>query len=239
MESACTAEKLPVLKAYDIVKKEYLLYQPRCKMWKCPACANTNRLLWMAKIGHGYEFYNNGGIDGWAMLTITTSAKLKTFEQCLFPWKNQWSMFSSRMRRKYKGFRYVLLPECHSDGRVHWHLMASGNIKTRWMKDNAPYCGLGFMQQAKKIKETSAAIGYVSKYISKAMYEIAWPPKLRRIVTSQKWPILPPEETFETLEVNWQYYLTYPTEGIDYLAYEIERETGVRTRVLSPQNGHA
>ena len=137
------------------------------------------------------------------------------------------------MRRKYPGFRYVILPECHKDGRVHWHLVASGNIANRWLKDNAAASGLGYMTTSEPIGEMSAAIGYVSKYISKAIYRANWPPKLRRISTSQKWPELPLDENHEAQYVDWRYYLTYPPEGLGYLAYEHERETGFRTRVLS------
>lgn len=233
MALECTTLKRPVLKAYDVLQDRFLLYQPRCKMWKCQPCANTNRLLWQAKIGHGYEWYNAHEIDGWNMLTITASPKNKTFDQCLFRWKNQWSKLSSRMRRKHPGFRYVILPECHKDGRVHWHLIASGNIKTRWLKDNSAQCGLGFMATAEAINDGKQAIGYVSKYISKSIYELEWPSKMKRISTSQKWPKLPPEETFVELDVDWKYYLTYIAEGLSYLAWELEDKTGIRTEVLT------
>ena len=232
MTLSCSAEKLPVLKAFDTSHNEYLLFQPRCKMWQCPYCANINRLLWQARIGHGYEYYNLSGIDGWNMLTITAHPKCKTFEQCLFPWKNQWSKLSSRMRRKYPGFRYVILPECHQDGRVHWHLVASGHIANRWLKDSAASCGLGYMTTSEPVGEMEAAIGYVSKYISKSIYGSKWPRKLKRISTSQKWPDLPPDENFVHLDVNWQYYLTYPQEGLGYIAHELERDTGIRTRII-------
>jgi hypothetical protein len=232
MPEICEAEKRPVLKAFDVEKNEYILYQPRCKRWSCKPCANINRLLWMAKIGYGYEHYCEVGVFGWRMLTITAHENCTNFAQCLYPFKHQWSLLSSRMRRKHPKFKYAILPECHEDGRVHWHMISSGNIKPRWLKDNARECGLGYETDSKQIRKASSAIGYVTKYISKAIYEVKWPDKLKRIRTSQKWPELPPENEEFVMDVDWYYYLSYPAEGMSFLAHELERDTGIRTRVL-------
>jgi len=228
----CTADKLPVLVAYFADKKEYLMYQPRCKLWSCEPCANINRLLWQARIGYGYEYYNLIGIDGWRMLTITSHPRARTFEQCLHIWKNAWTRLSSRMRNQCPKFRYVLLPELHKDDRLHWHMVASGDITQRWLKDNSAACGLGYMAESTKIRETMEAIGYVSKYVSKSIYQTKWPSNMRRISTSQKWPGLPTDENFKEYDVDWEYLHSYPPEGLGYLAVEWERKTKVPTRVL-------
>ncbi len=232
MPSVCEKYERPVLKAHDAESNTILIYQPRCKQWECLPCANIEKLLWQAKIGHGVEWYQNRKIGGWAMLTITAHEKCKSFSQCLYPWRNQWSKLSSRMRRKYRGFRYVLLPELHADRRVHWHLIASHDIDERWLKDNARACGLGYMADVSPINDPALAIWYVSKYISKSLYGETWLPNLKRIITSQKWPTLPPEAGFVPLELDWYYLSTYPSDGMEYLRSGIEESTGTKTVIV-------
>ena len=232
MASICETHERPVLKAHDTQKNEILIYQPRCKMWACLPCANIQKLLWQAKVGHGVEWYKDNGIDGWSMLTVTAHERCKNFAQCLKPWTHQWSLLSARMRRKYKGFRYVMLPELHIDKRIHWHIIASHNIAERWLKDNARNCGLGYMAEAKPIVDNMQAVYYVSKYISKSLYGETWLDNLRRIRTSQKWPLLPPGDDFVKLELDWTYISKYPSDGLEYLREGIEANTGIKTRIV-------
>jgi len=228
----CERYERAVLKAHDPERKEILLYQPRCKQWDCLPCANINKLLWQAKIGHGVEWYIDNGIEGWSMLTITAHEKCKTFIQCLYPWAKQWAKLSSRLRRENKGFRYVILPELHRDNRIHWHLIASHDVKKRWLKDNARACGLGYMADVSPLEDPALAIWYVSKYISKSLYGGNWVSNLKRIRTSQKWPVLPPNADFVQLELAWHYLSTYPVDGMDYLRAGIEESTGIKTRIV-------
>lgn len=220
------------MQAVDNVNSVLYLYQPRCKQWSCPECARDNKLFWQARIGYGYDIYINQGVQGWNMLTITSSPKLTNTAQCLYVWPSQWAKLSARIRRRYKNVKYVLMPEQHQDGRVHWHMIASNNISTRWLKDNAPYCGLGFEQHAKRISNSSKAIYYVSKYLGKSILIAKWPKYLRRIATSQKWPILPPESDFTQLELDWVYLTTYPSEGLWYLAEGLAEKTGLQVKIL-------
>ncbi len=223
-----------VIKGFDPLNKQIYLYQPRCKMWSCLPCANTNRLLWQAKISNGYQVYMSTGIQEWRFVTLTSHPKLKTAEQCQYVFKSAWSKLSARMRRKYKGVRYVLLPEHNKDNRVHWHMICSHGMERRWLKDSSAKCGLGYIADCDEINDHYSAIFYVAKYLGKGIGNETWPANLRRIRTSQKWPVLPPEdESYETIDVDWHYWLKYPTEGIDYLAYELERETGYQVNVIS------
>lgn len=234
----CTAYYRSVLRAYNAEKKEYLLYQPRCKMWECLTCGNINRLLWQAKIGNGVEVYSLSGIENWTFITITSHPKLKTTSQCLHVWPSAWKKLSTRLRRKHPGIKYALLPEHHKDGRVHWHMVASHGVETNWLKDNCAVSGLGYQALSSPINDSWAAIMYVSKYISKTIGNVGWPKGLRRISTSQKWPELPPETKFEEVSLDWTYLHQYPAEGLSYLAHEIEMQTGIPTRVLG-ENRHS
>ena len=228
----CETVNRPVLKGIHEDGKTVYLYQPRCKQWSCEPCARTNRLLWQAKIGYGYEFYTALGKKDWSFVTITAHKKCETAEQCLYVFPKAWAKLSTRMRRQYKGIRYVILPEHHANGRVHWHMIASSGIKERWVKDNCAATGLGYMGTSAIVEDSIRAIMYVSKYIGKSLDDQEWPENLRRIRTSQKWPTLPHNDGYEELPVTWMYMHTYPNEGLPYLAYELELSTGKNVIVM-------
>lgn len=230
--ASCETYWRVVLKAYDSLAHENYLYQPRCKMWKCVSCGRTQKLLWQAKIGNGYDVYEAQGITDWCMLTITSHEKNRTIARGLHVWPDAWKKLSARMRYRYPGVRYVLLPELHEDEAVHWHMIASHGVKTRFLKDNARQCGLGFMADSKPVRESYDAIRYVSKYVSKTIGAVDWPKWMKRIATSQQWPPLPPEEEYDTVDLDWTYLCTYPNEGIHYLADGISKKTGIPTKVL-------
>ena len=234
--SKCTTQIRSVLQGYDPQNNVIYLYQPRCKMWSCPACAVTNKLLWQAKIGYGYEWYSMREIQDWRFVTITAHRKNKTAAQCLYVFPKAWAKLSARMRRKFAGMKYVILPEHHEDGRVHWHMICSGGMSTRWLKDNCAYTGLGYMGKSEPVNDSLRAIMYVSKYIGKSMIDQKWPENLRRIRTNQKWPELPASDEFDPLEVDWTYMHQYPAEGLVYIAHELELSTGIKVKVLSPSS---
>lgn len=233
MKTECSTPKRPVL----IGKKEnseiVYMFQPRCKMWKCPSCATINRLLWQAKIGHGFEWYSQRWVKDWRFITITAREYDDTEEKCLAAWRKGWGKLSTRMRREYPGIRYVLLPEHHEDGRIHWHMIASGGVTERWLKDNAPSCRLGYMNDSEPVYNQFGAIMYVSKYVSKSCGIDTFPRGLRRVRTSQKWPELPPgEDQWNTDEIEWSYLHSYYADGLTYLAHEYEAVHNVTVEVL-------
>ena len=61
------------------------------------------------------------------------------------------------------------------------------NLASRWWKDNARSCGLGFMAESEFAKTAGGAFAYASKYLSK-QWGIPWPRNFRRIRTSRKYP---------------------------------------------------
>jgi len=136
------------------------------------------------------------------------------------------------MRYKYKGIRYVLLPEQHLDGRLHIHALASNGVENRWLKNNARACGLGFMNESDLIENHKDAIPYMVKYLDKAIADENWPNRFRRVRTSQKWPKLEDQEAFDREDIGWHYLSTYPADGLEYLALGIAEKTGFDTKVL-------
>lgn len=106
----------------------------------------------------------------------------------------------NRVRRN--GLKYVIVPELHQDGAVHWHglindaleRVESGTVvppsggkprrprsaaeRARWLHDggrvvyNLPDWGFGFSTSMELYGDRSAAVGYVCKYISKTRDKI-------------------------------------------------------------------
>lgn len=187
---------------------------------------------WAARIGQGYESYVLAGIVEWRFITITSNPKLKSYAATMWVWPKAWAKLSARMRRAYTGIRYVLIPELHKDGRLHIHMIASGGMTTSWLKKNAPYCGLGFMNEADRIEDVSRAIWYVVKYVSKGLDVNDWPRSFRRIRTSQQWPALD-EETPEISDIaEWVYVTNYPSDGLDYLAEGLAERWKIAVKVI-------
>jgi len=71
-------------------------------------------------------------------------------------------------------------------------MITSADIETRWYKDNARACGLGYEADVVAILAGVECGGYMIKYLTKAIAVIGWPKYWRRVNTSRKWP--KPEE---------------------------------------------
>ena len=232
--SQCKTSFRPVLKAIDRESGTIYLYQPDCHMWSCDHCAHQNKRTWSARIGQGIEKYQRQGLDDWRFITITMSRKLKTRAQCLYTWPKCWSKLSARLRRKYKGVRYVLLPELHKDGRVHVHAIMSHGVGERWLKDNSAYSGLGFMAESDPMKRDNIyfSIWYVTKYIGKGLGVPDWPRNYRRIRTSQMWPEFDEEENEQKLDLEWQYWRTCTPEQLKDFARQCSLATKMDVKLL-------
>lgn len=228
----CSTYFRPVLKAYSPAHKAILLYQPRCKMWKCPYCASVNSSYWCKKCADGVRQYQELGVVDWMFVTITNHRKVRTLAKSMYVWPSAWAKLSSRMRYHFPGIRYILIPEQHKDGTLHIHACASHGIDTRWLKDNAPYVGLGYMAEGEPLTDAVQAAIYAAKYLQKSTQDAQWPTSFRRIRTSQKWPEPTDCPEWEGLNLEWQYLSSYPAEGLEYLAQGIREKNKVDVQIL-------
>jgi len=160
------------------------------------------------------------------------SAKMRGFHYSISKWPKCWAKLSTRIRRAYPGIRYVLLPEQHKDGTLHTHAIMSAEITNTWISKNAHSSGLGYMSQSKPMHNSAGAAAYVSKYLAKTLGVEDWPPRFRRIRTSQKWPELIGEDDGMSIDVDWTYCATYPADGLRYLAEGLTERTGIPHIVL-------
>lgn len=185
----CEGKNRPIMLAISHAFHKVLVFQPACKQWSCPACAEVNRKRWAVRAFHGYEQLESEGLVS-RFLTLTSHEKL-TPEESLWVWPKAWSVLGQRARRTAERFEYLMIPERHKNGKIHIHALETSLLDTRWWKDNGRACGLGYIAEAEAIKNPQQAAWYVSKYIGKQLGETSWPKGFRRVRTSRGWPKTP------------------------------------------------
>lgn len=222
----CFATNKHVVKATDYTAKKTYLYLLRCKLWTCEYCGHVNKLQWVAKISNGVDAYQNQNVTGWQFITLTSHPKLRTRDSCLWVGPKAWKKLSSRMRYAYKNIHYVKIPELHKNGRVHWHLLASGGVTTAWLKKNAPKCGYGYIVESDPVRDGYNSVLYISKELSKQLGVKIWPKGLRRIATTHQWPELPSELEISELELDWNYIGSFERDDIRTLVRKTELLSG-------------
>ena len=231
----CQTEVRPVLKAFDMESKTIYLYMVKCKSWYCPHCGHVNKLSWVAKVSQGIDTYYEQGVKDWMFCTVTASSKLKTQGSRLWVEPKAWKKLWSRIHYHHGAVKYVYIPEIGKRGRVHWHMIMSGGIPVKWWKRHAPRSGFGYMFDSQPIRDGRNSVLYVTKELSKGLAMTKWPRSLRRIRTSQKWPIAAPADDFTALELQWDYYCQEKQEELELLREGMELRTGIKTVILSPE----
>jgi hypothetical protein len=190
------------------------------------------QLVWRERVRQGIDNYILEGLDTWSFVTVTMSLKTRGFVYSISIWPKCWARLSSRIRRTWPGVRYVLLPEQHKDGTLHTHAIMSAKISNTWMSKSAHKCGLGYMSQSEPMRSSTAAAFYVSKYIGKSLTVEEWPPRFRRVRTSQKWPELANQDDYESLDADWSFLKVYNANFLHLLAEGLSAQTGVKHRIL-------
>lgn len=196
--------KTPYLTGKENETNKAILLHATCHLWSCETCALRNARIWIARIIEGCN-----RLDGeWSLLTLTAHRnwrKNKSVENL----RQGWKKFSNRVIYEAKKNDYPLyyarVWEQHADGSFHLHVLINQNYGTRWAKNTASECGMGYQADWRKIENAGQAAGYVAKYTLKnasvARGGIEWPKGLRRIETSRNWPKLP--DIYEKNEYMW------------------------------------
>jgi len=161
-----------------------------CKMWACPECAMKNTKKWIARIIDGI---NKSKSKNWYFATVTAH-KWWRGGKSLVNLRANWHKLRKRMARMAKKLgvemQYVRIWEHHKDGSYHMHIINNVGVNTKWLKDNASECGMGFMAHSDEIVNAGQAAGYVAKYMlkqSEANTLHSFPKGARRIEVSQNW----------------------------------------------------
>lgn len=188
----CPAINRPyVLGKCEAEQKAYA-FRPGCGLWSCPVCREELKRKWVLVAMTGAQTLLT---DGHSLGFITVTArggKGRTQERSISQFAVAWPKLARRAKYHNCGmFEYLLVPELHKNGVVHYHLVGTNRLSQRWWKDNAFEVGLGYMAKAKPLQDVGWVVWYVSKYLGKDLGLTAWPQGLRRIRTSRGWPKAP------------------------------------------------
>lgn len=168
-QPVCEAPRRPLLRALNHERRVVIYFKPRCKSWKCPACAELNKRAWIARIYEATAFHLAQGASV-AFTTLTTHERLSPDAswRLFYP---AWRRLLMRARRAAPGGEYVMIPEAHQSGKMHVHMLDTFALPTRWWKDNARACGLGFMAESEFAETPGGAARYAAKYLGKSLNE--------------------------------------------------------------------
>lgn len=194
----CETPGRPYLIGVNSGEKRAVLFQPRCKLWSCPICGQTNKARWTIRAYQGVKVLIERGkeVD---FLTLTSHERLDPIGTIIV-FKHAWDQLNKRIRRAVPNYSYLLVPEQHKDGRLHAHLIETSGLPKRWFKDNARECGLGYEVDVDTIRSPEGGAFYVAKYLGKQLEAQQWPKGFRHVRTSRDFPPLPALEKLEGWE---------------------------------------
>jgi hypothetical protein len=190
----CTKDNTPYLIGVNQNAKICLLTKASCQCWDCEPCAARNARKWIARIIMGC----NQQDCQWSFLTITAHEKFrlsKSVANIRQGWKKIYNRILAKMGKTARSLLYAKIWEQHKNGSFHIHILLNVCLGTRWAKNNARECGLGFQAEWHEVGNVGMAAGYIAKYslknasIQRGM--VGWPRGLRRIEVSRNWPKLP------------------------------------------------
>jgi hypothetical protein len=188
-DGICSNKNRVTMIAYNDHQRIAVGFAPRCKQWSCPECGKANAYLWKLRVRAGMNQLLLDGIE-MRFLTLTSHGKLNA-SQSLYVWPKGWKKFRTRVQREVEHDFYIAVPERQGNGKIHLHILESWGLETRWYKDNAAACGLGFMALEEEMPSPAHAAWYVCKYLTKSIEKPEeWPTGFRRVRCSQSWPDL-------------------------------------------------
>lgn len=217
----CTKPNTKYLIGVDNENKTALLTKAACKCWDCETCAARNTKAWIARI----LFLMQRDEKSWSMLTITShrqKRQTESVENLRQGWKKLSNRIVSSILRNENELSYCRVWEQHKDGSFHNHVLINQCYGTRWAKNNAAECGIGYIADWRQLENAGQAVGYVAKYTLKnasiARGGIKWPKGLRRIECSRNWPKLPKRDK----DSAWFWNLAENREFQSYIGQKLE-----------------
>ncbi len=186
----CETANRPYLMRTDANAKTVYFIQPECGKWSCKACAEKAKKLWYLHAHFGGDTLLREG-RRLSFVTLTSHRLVRSLTAGIGVWRKAWPKLSARWRRAERGLQYIWLAEHGKIGHFHCHLITTATLPTRWYKDNSAETGLGYKAEAEPIYDAAQCGGYMTKYLTKALANNAYPKGFRRVNTSQKWPKIP------------------------------------------------
>lgn len=142
----------------------------------CQHCLKVRARQWAARAGHEYAASNKTWM---VTLEFAPYMRAKLYASIAGVTKPQertgrlvkatgvlCSQYLKRLRKAGATFRYMMVPELHKDGMIHWHMLYHGEATWRSLDTKWDH---GFFH-AKQVKPEDAvkSIRYVAKYLAKA-----------------------------------------------------------------------
>lgn len=200
----CPNPKSPYLVGMPKQGNKALVFKANCDEWTCPECAKKKQSQWSARAIMGLHQMKSSGMDS-KFVTVTTAEWYKDTATARADFPRVWNKLSCRLRRANPQLMYLLTIEFgKKSGHMHAHFLTNATQATRWYKDNARQCGMGYQAKVLSIDSDGAASGYVSKYIGKSLAGHELPPKFKRVRCSQNWtPLANLEAHIHSADFDW------------------------------------
>jgi len=202
-----------LLIGWDDASKRALVCRANCDTWKCEECAKRMSETWGLRAVMGARKIIAQG-DKLDFITVTSHEKLKTFSATEAIWKKAWNPLYNAIKRQKSTLEYILIPECHKNGRMHVHALWNAEVSKKWLKDNARRRGLGYQCEIRHVLSAGRASEYVTKYIGKSL-DFEYPARFRRVRCSNNWVDIPKPST-QHPELRWEYVGTNGALSIVY-----------------------
>lgn len=200
----CANPKAPYLVGLAKSERKALVIKANCDEWECVECAARKQSQWSARAILGSQEIASRGIT-LRFVTVTTAEWYKTSAAAIASFPIAWNKLYGRLKRQNPNLMYLMTIEFgKKTGHMHAHFLTDAQQTTRWYKDNARACGMGFQAKAEPVDSDAKAAAYVSKYIGKSLAGQQLPPKFRRVRCSQNWTALPDlEATRQAGDFDW------------------------------------
>lgn len=193
----CSNPASPYLVGFQREQRRAIVVKSNCDMWECEECAQRKRSRWVARAILGCNEIRSNG-SSVKFVTITTAEWYADTADAIATFPRAWEKLYARMKRKNSQLMYLLTVEFgKKTGHMHAHFLTNYDEKTRWFKNNARACGLGYQAKVEEVENNDKVAGYVSKYIGKSLAGHALPRKFRRVRCSQNWTQLDELEAHE------------------------------------------
>lgn len=210
----------------DAIAMTALVFMPNCGLWRCPYCAELKKQEWMLTAWSGSQKLAANGHELQFVTVTTRGGAGRTRERAFYALRDAWPKLRKKAQYKIQGFEYIMIPEQHKNGIVHAHIIATGNLKKRWWKDEAYRAGMGYMADAETMADPVEAAGYVSKYLGKQLAGFQWPQGFHRIRRSANWPRLAEQPVDERYD-----YEVYKSKGALWWSIYFLRDSGYTVTV--------
>jgi len=166
----------------------------------------------------------------WSFVTLTAHEKTRSTDSS---WKNVgtgWNRLNLRLKRAFGAFYYVRVYELTKKGSFHIHALVSLAVPTRWWKDNARKCGMGYQAKSIKIESNQHAVFYCAKYMTKE--PDGFPRNVRRITCSRNFPDRDKEKKHDWACIGNEILfsdLSHWTKGLTLTAVDIDTNTTINS----------